>query len=787
MKKVSNNLLPNSHWEEKQIVWRIALTELQSLFYSPIAWVILIAFTLQLALTYTGQLGGLIQGQIDTGVGQSELTSRILGQGVFGLVSVYGGVLDNLFLYIPLITMGLLSNELQSGSIKLLYSSPVKNYQIILGKFLSMMIYGLVLLFIIFVFVIWTGFVVKDFGWAHALTAMVGAYLLICTFSAIGLFMSSVTSYQEIAAISTLAALTFFTLVNKVGQDIDFIRDVTYWFSIAGRAESFVRGMLCSEDVIYFVVIILLFLSLSIIKLNAVRQQNSWKASLWKYIAVIVLSSGVGYLSSRPQLMSYYDATQTKTNTITLNSQEILKNLKGGLTITTFVNILDDISVAGMPQNRKGDMENFRQFIRFKPDIRMKYVYYYADGGNLELKKKYPGLNARKILEKVCLVEDLDPNDYSTAEEVERKYHVDLKSEYYRMVRLVERDSGERTYLRMFDMPDPQPRETEISAAFKRLTMKSPVVGFLQGHGERKFNQQGDLSYRRISTDKVYRYSLINNGFDFQLVYLDKEIPKDVDLLVIAEMRTSLSSDEQKRLNTFIARGGNLFILGDIRRQKVMNPVIEQFGVQFRPGQLVQLSENGIPPNFIVSFPTDEAIALSYPYKPFGSKRGIGMSGSLGIKFIADSGYKTIPFYLTDNKTVWNELKPVNYEDETPVIDSVAGERTGLYATVVGLTRMVKGTQQRILISGDADCISNGGINFYPKGLPIFNDRLANGSFFWLSGNKMPVDTRRPKTTDNDIHLGTTGFNITKIFLVWVLPGLMLVAGIVIFLKRRGR
>ena len=50
-----------------------------------------------------------------------------------------------LYLYIPLLTMGLMSRELNSGSIKLLYSSPVTNTQIILGKYLSMMIYNLVL------------------------------------------------------------------------------------------------------------------------------------------------------------------------------------------------------------------------------------------------------------------------------------------------------------------------------------------------------------------------------------------------------------------------------------------------------------------------------------------------------------------------------------------------------------------------------------------------------------------------------------------------------------------
>ena len=75
------------------------------------------------------------------GGGGIDLTLGIFGgqRGLFVAVQSY------LYLYIPLLTMGLMSRELGSGSIKLLYSSPVTNVQIILGKYCSMLAYGLVL------------------------------------------------------------------------------------------------------------------------------------------------------------------------------------------------------------------------------------------------------------------------------------------------------------------------------------------------------------------------------------------------------------------------------------------------------------------------------------------------------------------------------------------------------------------------------------------------------------------------------------------------------------------
>ena len=85
----------------------------------------------------------------------------------------------------------------------------------------------------------------------------------------------------------------------------------------------------------------------------------------------------VGYLSSRPHLMGYVDTTREKSRTLTPNSQEIVKKLEGGLTITTYSNLLDDDFMKAIPRYQNYDKSNFREYIRFKPEIKMEYVYYY--------------------------------------------------------------------------------------------------------------------------------------------------------------------------------------------------------------------------------------------------------------------------------------------------------------------------------------------------------------------------------------------------------------------------
>lgn len=538
-------------------IYKIARTELQTLFYSPVAWLILVIFTFQASMVFTNGLAGNVRSQ-ELGYGLYNVTMGVFAgwRGMFTAMQQY------LYLYIPLLTMGLMSRELSSGSIKLLYSSPVTNTQIILGKYLSMMIYNLVLMCIFAVYLLFAAITIKSADIPLILSGMLGLYLLVCAYAAIGLFMSSITSYQVVAAMGTLAVLAVLNLVGDMWQDIDFVRDITYWLAINGRAQEFINGLICSEDVLYFVIVVVLFLFLSIIRLQSRRQRTTWMTTVGKYGSVIVIAMLLGYLTSRPKLMCFYDTTATKQRTLTPNSQNIVARMDGGLTMTTFVNILEENYWAGLPRSVNDDLRRFKMYTRFKPEIKMKYVYYYDKAKNPELDKAYPNLSDRERMLKRAEIWNLDSNMFMRPEEV-RKI-ADLRPEGNRFVRLLERDNGEKTFLRIFDDIQRFPFETEISAAFKRLVMELPLVGFVKGHGERDCVREGDRDYNRFAQDKPFRYSLVNQGFDFTEVTLDKPIPEQVDIIVIADMRNPMTKNEQVNLDAYIARGGNLLIAGNL-------------------------------------------------------------------------------------------------------------------------------------------------------------------------------------------------------------------------------
>ena len=149
-------------------IYKIAKAELATLFYSPVAWFILVVFSFQVGMQFIDLIGE--QAQANTlGYSWGFLTANLLGgmRGLFTVVQQY------LYLYMPLLTMSLMSREYSSGSIKLLYASPVTSTHIILGKFLSMMLYGLVLMGVLFVMVLFGGCVIDNFVWFVGIVSFV--------------------------------------------------------------------------------------------------------------------------------------------------------------------------------------------------------------------------------------------------------------------------------------------------------------------------------------------------------------------------------------------------------------------------------------------------------------------------------------------------------------------------------------------------------------------------------------------------------------------------------------
>ena len=736
---------------------RITKSELRVLFFSPIAWLILIVFSFQVGMAYSDTLALQLKNQ-ELGYRMFAVTSSLFS----GYTGILSNLLENLYLYIPLFTMGLMSRELSSGSIKLLYSSPVSNLQII-STCISVQAPDVPLM----------------------LTGVLGVFLTVLAYGAIGLFMSTITKYQVVAVVGTLAILAILNFIGGVGQEYDFVRDITYWLAISGRSKVFIDGMISSKDTLYFVLVIFMFLGLSVIKLQGERLRLAkWKTSL-KYSFVLLIALALGYISSLPKFSIYYDSTATKMNTLTEESQQILEQLKGDLTITTYVNYLDETYDRGAPRNRIDDIAQFEQYLRFKPEIKLEYVYYYAKGYMPYAKAAYDTMTLEQIVEDKCRYSGYNPKRFLPLDEVLKKD--DISGENGRFARVITAANGKKAILRIYQDNSVYPYEAQISTALKTLLQEAPVVGFVTGHKERSGMDLGEKGYGAFASNKTFRYSLINSGFGIREISLGQPVPEDIDIVVLADMRSDLTEEESRNFDTYLARGGNLFILGEPKRQKFMNPVVEKLGLRFADGIIVSPSEIHLD-DIVAADIKEGAATVSENYiKYFRRGYSIITPSACAIEILdTTKGFKITEVLASASKGSWIEKETTDFINEKSVLNPDAGEVERSNSIMLYLTRLVKNKEQRIFVIGDADCISTLELSQNRAGFRSSNFTLITETFRNMSYEEFPVDANRVNPPDDQVVVSQDGVSTIKIVIMWIVP-LLLVVGCVILLFRRKR
>lgn len=767
-------------------IFRIAKLELGTLFYSPVAWLILVIFAFQAGLQFTDDMTRFDALRLMGQKHFDSLTYAIFLNGGGGLIPT---LLSKLYLYVPLLTMGLMSRETSSGSIKLLLSSPVRMREIIFGKFLAMMAYGLILLTIIALFIVAAAWSIKSADIGLMLAGLISLYLVICAYSSIGLFMSCLTSYQVVAAISTLAVLAALNYIGLVGQNIGFVREITYFLSISGRADGMVNGLLTSKDVFYFVIVIGIFLGLSILKLQSARESKPITVKIGRYVLFISIMLLTGYLSSRPILIAYFDMTATKSETLTANSQKIIKDLKQPLKLTTYVNLLDDQSPWAFPQDRNKDFSHFLKYQRFVPDMEVKYVYYYdtCEMYRSIYMKLNPGLSLAAMAKKIAESYKVNPDLFIPPAEIRKQ--IDLTSQGNHLVRVLEAGK-QKTWLRMYRDMMSYPSENEITAALKRLEVRPTKVAFLTGHHERSINSDGDKDFETPATGQTYRASLINQGLDVEDISVrNKSVPADVSILVIADPRDAFDAQEMSRINAYIDRGGNMLIAGEHDKQQLLNPLLARMGIQYSPGQIVQITSDAAA-DYVLADVAKEATNLTNNFrdiiKHHGEKAKVTMPGVMDIIASGKSAFTMIPMLtVRDSANCWNTLKEIK-ADSILKFSPKDGDVKKRFITAAALTRTVAGKDQRIVITGDADFMSNGelarrsGSNY--ERINYYFDQAIIG---WLGNDEFPVDVTRPEKEDDAFSISSGGIAWLKPLFLGIIPVLIIIWGTLLLIIRK--
>ncbi len=232
------------------------------LFSSPLAWMLLTLIQILLTWVFLGRLDAFLQVQPQLmQIANPPGFTEIIVTPVFALAAIL------LLMITPLLTMRQLAEERKNHTLALLFSAPISATEIVLGKFLGLIIFllSIIVLIVALSLALLAGGTL-DFG--LLISGAVGLFLLVCCFVALGLYISSLTAQPVIAAIGVLGVLVGFWLIDLVASDYE---GWMHYLSIFKHFEQFNNGLLDSFSVVYFILFTLLFLLLTVRRLDGER------------------------------------------------------------------------------------------------------------------------------------------------------------------------------------------------------------------------------------------------------------------------------------------------------------------------------------------------------------------------------------------------------------------------------------------------------------------------------------------------------------------------------------
>ncbi|MDH5514072.1 MAG: GldG family protein [Gammaproteobacteria bacterium] len=316
--------------------------------------------------------------------------------------------------------------------------------------------------------------------------------------------------------------------------------------------------------------------------------------------------------------------------------------------------------------------------------------------------------------------------------------------------------------------------ELQFTNALLRLSRRDERwIVFITGHSERK--PHGDTNHGL----GIFGRELENKGLRVQTHNLSEAaIPENTHLLVLASPQVELLPGEVIALQDYVSAGGNLLWLSEPKRPETLQPLADQLGISFLPGTVVDATGQ----MFGVEEPTF-AIVTGYPRHEITREMSTVsvFPEAAAMDINEDSGWESLPL-LTTLARSWTEIGELQGEIR---FDPETDERSGPLDIGVVMTRTPETgedeKEQRVMVIGDGDFLSNtylGNAGNMALGLQIVH---------WLSHDDAFISIRVRTAPDASLVLTNTARTVIGFGFLFGLPLLLLLAGLVIWMRRRRR
>ncbi len=226
--------------------------EFKSFFTTPLGYVILIIFNLFSGIYFW--FGTLYSGSVD-------------------MTYVYSGFSLIVLSAMPIITMRLLSEERRQKTDQALLTAPVSLFGIVFSKFLAALLLYVIGISVTLLYSVVLAFIAQP-AWNYILGNYLGLILLGASLLSVGLFISSITENQLVAAIVSYAAMFLMLMSDTIANlfPVQFISEIFYYLSFQTRYDEFVSGVVAADNVMFFVSTTAIFVFLT----TRVMEKRRW-------------------------------------------------------------------------------------------------------------------------------------------------------------------------------------------------------------------------------------------------------------------------------------------------------------------------------------------------------------------------------------------------------------------------------------------------------------------------------------------------------------------------------
>lgn len=466
------------------------------------------------------------------------------------------------FLFItPLLTMRIISEEQRTRTDQLLLSSPTPLFSMILGKYLALLVIFLVPVITVSVYPLILGIFGKV-SYRESYVAILVYFLFGAACLAIGLFISSLTENQIIAAVLTFAALFVTFLMNGIvgllPDSVSVLKRILSLFDMAKRLDNLINGILDLRAVVYYLTVIILALFLtyeSIQKRRFAVSSETVKLSAYSVAAIFVAFAaavGINYLVLRlPDDMMQYDQSQNRVFTMSKESEDYLRGMEKDVTVY----VMSEKERVEMPVEKT--LENFDAFsdhVRIEyvdltknPQFAAKYTDETVTSGDLIV---VCGENAVRVPSSDLFQTEIDYQTFS-----ETVTGIDAEGQL-------------------------------VSAIAKVTSDKKTVMKVISGHGEFGINDLGLMfsSLKKIGIEPV------------ECNLLSVESIEDCEMILIAAPLEDYTETDCKKVTDYLKNGGRAVIISGYsengKELSNFNSLLGDYGVTISEG-LVEETDPG--------------------------------------------------------------------------------------------------------------------------------------------------------------------------------------------------